>query len=572
MMNRRKFLGTAVSAVAAGACGTGDRTLRAGMKTSGPALPAPDLIHRVENAGSVRPRLVPERPGTTPSYWCTWDTQSYTLESKYIFDQVHGAEHLNETLVFKDPGWITHFYKKVRKDLFVLYDGGWDIPLSVDFTGKGHWHLGSMEVAVDKFPSCKGSPSERLTKLNEMTLKAGWRGAGIWAAAQDYGDGKDGRLLDRTQVERDLRQRARWSREAGVGYWKVDFGARGNDPKYRRLVTDVCREEAPELVVEHARTCGPVNDEVNPWEKIPRIAHHTGRYAPWDDGKILASALELLSFSSVLRTYDVLLQLSVPSTLDRVAQLIKNKPSSIRGSGGLILCEDEVYIAAALGCAMGIMRSRLWKTYTDARYDPYQLNRRADEAVRAVRWQRLAPAFPAWQGEAVLDSVVFMDDWRFEKGETATTWLFGRDVRQGAPARVARRMALPIVHADGAAPYVIASHNPNGSVSVATLPRASKDRGIYLPLVDVEIDIRNGHAPVGVFGRYRSLTMKLSNELGTRRVWAQDLAGDEAVDVSSRLRKQGRSLIFPGSLIDDVGRSAAREGDVSNPGLVVRLM
>lgn len=574
-MNRRKFFGAAVGAAAAGACEIRGRPLRVGTEGGGSARPfgsAPDSVHRIEGARDIRPNLVPERPGTTPNYWCTWDTQSYTLATKYIFDQLHGAEHLNETLVFEQPGWITHFYKKVRKDLFVVYDGGWDIPLGIDFTGKGSWQLGSMEVAVDKFQSCRGAPPERLRKLDEMTLNAGWRGAGVWAAAQDYGDGRDGRLIDRTQMERDLRQRARWSREAGIGYWKVDFGARGNDPNYRRLVTEVCREEYPELVVEHARTCGPVNDEANPWEKIPRVVHHTGRYAAWDDGKVLDSALELLTFSSVLRTYDVLLQLSVPTTLDRVAQLVRNKPRSAHGDGGLILCEDEVYIGAGLGCAMGIMRSRLWKSYADAPYDPYHLNRRTDEAVRAVRWQRLAPAFPAWQGEAVLDSVVLMDDWRFKQGETSVTWLYGSVTRQGAPARVARGMSLPILRADGVAPFVIGARNPNGAVSVATLPRASKERGIYLPLVDVEIDVGDGSAPIGIFGRYRSLTTRLSHDLGSRRVWAQDLAGDEAVDVSSRVRQQGHNLVFPGKLIDVVGRSAASAGDVSNPGLVVRLI
>ena len=95
--------------------------------------------------------------------------------------------------------------------------------------------------------------------------------------------------------------------------------------------------------------------------KIKRVTHGSGRYAPWDDGKILASALDLLSFTSVLRTYDVLLQLSVPTTLDRVAQLLKNRPESATGVGGLLLCEDEVYIGAALGCAMGIMRSHWWQ-------------------------------------------------------------------------------------------------------------------------------------------------------------------------------------------------------------------
>jgi hypothetical protein len=474
--------------------------------------------------------------------------------------------------VFEDPGWITHSFREVRKDLFVLYDGGWDIPLGVDFTGKGSWHLGSFEVAIDKFPTCTGSPAERLRKLNEMTQTAGWRGAGVWAAAQAYQDGKDGRLLSHDQMVENFRERARWSREAGIGYWKVDFGARGDDPNFHRLVTEICRKEAPGLVVEHARTCGPVNDEPNPWETIKRVTHGSGRYAPWDDGRILANAVDLLSFTNVLRTYDVLLQLSVPTTLDRVAQLLKSRPVSATGVGGLLLCEDEVYIGAALGCAMGIMRSQWWRTYPDREYDPYHLRNRVDEAVRAVRWQRLAPAFPAWQTEVHLDDRVLTDDWYFKEGETGADWLAGQDTHQGAPARVSRGMPLPEVKAEGELPYVIASRHPNGAISVATLPRASKGKGIHTPLADITIAIDAGGSPVGVFGQFRSLGLRLSHELGSRRLWAQDLAGDVSTDITQQVDLKGRTLILPGNLINRVGRFTASPGDISNPGIVLKLL
>ena len=91
--------------------------------------------------------------------------------------------------------------------------------------------------------------------------------------------------------------------------------------------------------------------------------HHSGRFAPWDDGRVLAETLEVLRFSSVLRTYNVIHQFAGPSTLDRVAQLVASKPAQAPGDGGLLLCEDQVYLGAGLGCAMGIMRTSLWKTY-----------------------------------------------------------------------------------------------------------------------------------------------------------------------------------------------------------------
>ncbi|HLW80384.1 MAG TPA: hypothetical protein VKU44_12385, partial [Terriglobia bacterium] len=340
-----------------------------------------------------------------------------------------------------------------------------------------------------------------------------------------------------------------------------------------RLLVDLCREEAPGLVVEHARTCGPVNDEPNPWQKTnPWVVHHSGRYAPWNDGAVLARAIELLRFSGTLRTYDVTFQLSVPTTLDRVAQLLAGKPADATSDGGLLLCEDEVYIGAGLGCAMGILRAPGWKTYAGQDYNPYHLDRRTTEAVRAVRWQRLAPAFAAWKAEVHLDSRVLMDDWRYEPGESAATWLDGQDIRQGAPARVARGMPLPAVHAAGEPPFVITSRHPNGAVSVATLPRTVRGRSLATPLADITMDIGAGDSPVGVFGQYGSLTLTLTEDLGARRIWAQDLAADAAVDITARVARQGRSLTLPGRLVTEAGTSAAEPGDLSGPGLVLRLI
>ena len=207
-----------------------------------------------------------------------------------------------------------------------------------------------------------------------MTQSAGWRGAGVWAAAQDYEDDKDGRLLSQARMSGRLPGAgALESRRGQLGIGSVDYGARGNDPDFRRLVTEICRKEAPGLVVEHARTSGPVNDEPCPWDIVPRVVHHSGRFATWDDGRVLAEALELLAFSSVLRTYDTLYQLCIPSTLDRVAQLVANKPAHATGDGGLLLCEDQVYLGAGLGCAMGILRTSLSKTSPGQDDDPYDV-------------------------------------------------------------------------------------------------------------------------------------------------------------------------------------------------------
>lgn len=518
------------------------------------------------------PSLVPEQPAKTPNYWCTWGAQSSTVKPGDAGGQLAAGNNLTETLLFKDPGWLTNYFQKVRKDLYVVYDGGWDVPIGVDWTGNKSWRLGSFELAVDRFPSCTGTPVERLRKLNEMTKAAGWRGAGVWVAAQDYEDNKDGHLLSHARMVEDLSAHARWSRDAGIEYWKCDYGARGIDPNFRKEMTDLCRNIYPELVVEHARTSGPLNDESCPWDTIPRVVHHSGRFAIWDNGHVLDEARELLTFSSVLRTYDVVQQLRIVSTLDRVADLVAQKPSSAAGDGGLLLCEDQVEIGAGLGCAFGIMRSAVARTQTGPLDDPSDAKHRIDAVARAVRWQRIAPAFPAWEAEAHLDDRALMDDWVFEKGHAGAGWLAGRDTRQGAPARVSRGMKLPTVKTEGDSPFVVAARYPQGAISVATLFRVTPKRGCYLPLVDVAIDAGEGNTPVGIFGRYKSLTLWLSHDLGARRIWAQDLAGDSALDVTSRVAKQGKSLILSGGLIDEVGRAAASPGDISNPGLVLRLI
>jgi hypothetical protein len=363
-----------------------------------------------------------------------------------------------------------------------------------------------------------------------MTKAAGWRGAAIWLASQVAGDGKDGQMMDDKDLEKYWRTRARWTRQAGVEYWKVDYGARGGKSEFRKMLTQIAAEEAPGLIVEHGRGSGPLNDEECPWD-TPNY-NRKGSYRTWGDGEVLEQAVTLARFSRILRTYDVTAYLSVPTTLDRVAQILAEFP--------------------------------------DFQYDPSKFRRRIDEVARAVRWHRIAPAFPLGQTKVLLDKDVLIDTWRFRHGDSWATWMDGRETLQTAPARVARGLPLPQVDSGrGPAPYVIASRNPNGAVSVATLPRISTGKGIYFPLVDVSIEIADATAPVGIFGRYRSLTLNLTEDLGKCSILAQDLAGDRAVDITNQVELQGKKIIVPGSLIGQVGLSAATPNDLSEPAIVL---
>jgi hypothetical protein len=517
--------------------------------------------------------LIPDQPGKTPSYWCTWGAQNYasTDDAFEYCVELKGhfaiAETLTEKNLFHEPGWAKYF-KKARKDLYLMFDLGWDTPAGLDFDNE-RWRLGTLELATEKFPSCTGSPPERLRKLNEMTKAAGWRGAGIWLPSQAPGDGKDGNMMDQKDLEQYWRTRAKWTHQAGIEYWKIDYGARGGNPEFRKMLTRIAAEEAPGLIVEHGRGSGPLNDEQCPWDT--KNYNRTGGYRNWDNGNVLKQATTLAEFTQILRTYDITAYFSTPTTLDRVAQILAEF-SGRSDVSCIINCEDEPYIAAALGCAMGILRHPLWRDEPpNIQYDPFKYRKRIDEVTRAVRWQRIAPAFPVGKTENLLDKDVLIDTWKFRHGDSWATWMDGREALQTAPARVARGMPLPDVSVPdrGPAPYIIASRHPNGATSVATLPRISTGKGIYFPFADVSIDIADASAPIGIFGRYRSLTLKLPEEPGKCQIWAQDLAADEAIDITEKVKCKEKEITLSGELISKIGLSAAAENDLSEPALVL---
>lgn len=461
-------------------------------------------------------------------------------------------------------------FKPIQSDLLILFDVGWDLPFGVDIDQE-RWRLGSMELDPARFPSCTGSPAERIAKLNRLVQSAGWRGAGLWVGAQMTGDGKDGLMLPDTLLEPYYRTRARWSVQAGIPFWKVDVGARTKSPTFRHLLTRIAREEAPELLLEHSANTGPLNDVAVPWEKSETVG--SGRFRDWQP--IYQRSLEVLPFSDIFRSYDVTGQLSVATTLDRVAELLKagsEMQASEYDANNLLNCEDEPYLGAALGCAIGIMRHPLFLERPGEDYDPARLAQKIDAVMRAVRWQRIAPAFDVKAVPVTLDEALLTDDWTFQKSETWADFVWGKTIVQSAPARVSRGMLLVKVSAENEAPFVVAARHPNGATAIATLPRTLHQRGIFMPLADVALPLTDETQPLAIFGQFRSLRIKFAQPLGLRRIWAQDLAGDTAEDITSLVRVEENDLVLSGELIDRVGLSAASSGDRSDPGLVIKIV
>ena len=518
--------------------------------------------------------LIPDQPGSTPSYWCTWGIQNFSLTPEQFpnFAGWNGpVNNLNEALLFDSPGWVANYFQPIQKDLYIMFDVGWDLPDGVNIDQE-RWRLGSMELAEERFPSCTGPPTERQRKLNQLVQSAGWRGAALWAGAQMTGEGKDGQRLPEHLLEPYYQKRARWSAEAGIPYWKVDVGAHAGSVVFRRRVTEIVRSVAPTLTLEHGTSCGPLNAVSTPWELTEE--HPEGRFAHWQP--IYRRSLEQLRFSDVFRTYDVTGQLSVATTLDRVAKILSDGnlgPPLELDASGLINCEDEPYLGAALGCAIGIMRHPLWLERTDELYDPYRVACKIDAVVRAVRWQRIAPAFGVKATPVMLDSHILTDTWTFRQGETWADFVWGKTISQGAPARVSRGMPLVDVTPgpDGERPYVVASRHPNGAVSIAALPRTQADKGIFLPLTDVTLSLPDLTQPLAIFGRFHSVQIQLDRPLSARSLWAQDLAGQSAENISDRIQVDGNVIVLPAQLINTIGLSAATPGDESDPGFALQI-
>ena len=201
------------------------------------------------------------------------------------------------------------------------------------------------------------------------------------------------------------------------------------------------------------------------------------------------------------------------------------------------------------------------------------VNLRLNEVDRFARWQRIAPPMPAGYGtyqyapENLVDSIVFHEN---------DTWLqrsHGQMVRQSAPAIMARNLPLPEVRAKGLAPYVLAAKFPNGAVAVATEGRVTPDSSwihpkAHVTLREVEVD-----QLIGVFGYYDTLTLDFPQALPeTFTVLAQDLLGDTAVDISAEITRTDHQISVPGALIETVGTSAGDPGDISAPGLVLKVV
>lgn len=523
------------------------------------ALPLKEDLYSAANVAAA----IEKPSAASPNYWCTWCTQSTCLAQTkarlaplFIGDQGQPGvrDGLCEEVLFGKGGWVD-FYPRVRSDLVFLLDDGWDVPY-----GAGRlpelmkWPFGSMELDPVRFPSFRGSPGAKLAELTRRVKDKGWRGSGLWVAIQSQAELGVAKWAGFTRRE-EWKRKLDWCAEGGVSYLKVDWGECSGDIAFRQMLTDLKNEIAPHVVVEHCHCQLPVNG-------MREDGTGGGRrlFGPEDEDLRQWERLAM-KCSDAWRIYDWIDPLAMPQGIDRTVTDIKIAEET--GSRTVVSTEDGLYIGAALGCAFGIMRSGA--RTADSRRWPSLPSRRLAEVDRAVRWERIAPAYAPRPGYAIAysDDALF-DSWHFEKGEFWHEPLCGRDIRQGAPARVSRGMPLPEVVADGEMPYVLCARNPSGAISVAAQPRVSGGKYVT-PLADVRLDAALSPAsPLGVFGSFRSVTIRCAPGVA---VFARDLAGGVVRDITASVRFAGGVATLPGDLLARIGKEA--DDDDSMPGVLV---
>lgn len=481
------------------------------------------------------------------NYFCTWSAQNRVAEQKaavlaskgaFVGDQgaKGGRNMMTEALIFGDDelkGFVT-LYPEVHSDLMLILDDGWDIPFDVH-PGENSSAFGSLEINEGRFPSLKGSPAERLKQMNDRVKAAGWKGIGIWVAAQKAG--ADYAVpFDPAAHEPYWRERILWCKYADVRYWKVDWGKQSSLPQFRELLTDLGKQLYPELVIEHTRC-------VKPYNGIPK--ENKPFYA--DNLSLAEQTLTILKKSRVFRSYDVTCdRLSATTTLDRLSFLLS-------AEGGFVNCEDELYIGAALGCALGIMRNP-WGSESRA------FCRCLAEVTAAVKWQRIAPPFAG--GELVRSEEILTDKCYFYPGDTWCAELLNTTLTQAAPAVMARNTALPLVKPSARPAFVLASQNPSGAYAVAAVRRYQHLQDTTPPNVTCQI---GGACTVGVFGNFASLT--LQGKTPVTRVVAESLFDGVSEDITHRVTVNGSTVTISGEVLDALCRAT----DESENAVMLRL-
>ncbi len=515
--------------------------------------------------------LVPQTPATAPNYWCTWYWQNYLIrkgqpvtnpDAATVYSNVSARESMNQETIFGATGMARVMLPHTRGDYYFVIDHGWQ-----DKNLKDHTFTLVMDTL--DFPRYAHlAPKDRIKQMNKDIKDLGWRRLGLWVRGNPD--------------EQQMRTYVNWSKYAGIEYWKIDGG---DIETY--YATQIKNEIYPELFLEHITGAGPVNPK---WDK-PGLQLYPSIYHPGEDTpqeleaslnaatEKVAKSLEVIQNTDVFRTYDAAPLMVTTTTLQRIHDILMQTAGEPEYTA-LLNIQDDPNVAAALGLVVAVKRHpmhtpRMYKG-KDLHFQIYgdrHVDQRLNEMDRFVLWQRIAPPMPAGYGSFRASKTNLIDSIFFTESDTWYKATYEKMVYQSAPAVMARNLPLPEVQVTGPAPYVMASRFKNGAIAVATEGRVTPDSSWFHPqatvtLKDIETDV-----PIGIFGYYQSLNLKLKKELPKDfRIYAQDLLARKATDITGEVTYSEKTLRIPGTLIKRVGTAENDTGDISAPGLVLKIL
>lgn len=494
--------------------------------------------------------IVPDTVCDTGNYFCTWRTQNTVLKNKKLtnLNLEQTRDSLCENFLFGNPGILNLIDEDIRKDLIIVLDDGWDVPYGLkpspkDGGNEDYRKFGSMILNENRFPSFKGNPEERLKKLSDKIKEMGYKGLGLWLAVQVSEDEED--------TPEIWEEKFTMLNYADIKYVKLDWGKYCHDVRYREMLTLIAKMKSPEVKMEHS---------------CPRPSFN---YT--DDKKYRDEITALMSVSDYLRLYDVSAEFRHTTMIERCREALEysnNSPNPYT----IPNIEDPVYIGAALGFGIGAMR--MFPLENDQKYSySSQLKTPMSALKRALMWQRMAPPFALNMSDFEISDKTNTDVYTYPVIEgNPWPYMSGKEVTQTAPRIISRNMPLPKIKSkDGVFPYVLSSIHPvTNAVSIFFAPRTINQDIFYTPLCNAEITVSENTAPIGIFGKFDTLKITFPKTIRNKKIYIQDLASNEATDITDDIEITGKSIILKGLLAEKICNKT-KECDEELPGIMIKL-
>lgn len=538
-----------IAKIAAALGVSSDELLRCGKKNLGSinfsedSTVSPESIEfkylNKEKVRNTNMNFIPEKSVVNHGYLCTWALQQDTADKLGITGEAcaHQRDALSDKTLIKTEEFYHPYSREYRGDLYLLLDDGWDVPYGTanNIPENVSQPFGSIILDSEKFPDYGEEPKERLKNLSDKILALGYAGLGIWIATEMLGECRNNR--QNAEIARPYwEERAKWCAYAGIKYWKIDWGMH-SDREYREMMTQCARKYAPGLIVEHACCQAPFTPE-GFLEKRQKISE------------------ELIPISDVFRLYDVKKPFKYVCMLERTHEALSAVRKPKYDTLGLLNGETCAYICAALGLCIGIMRYKR-------------------EAEACIRWQRIAPPFSVYDSDYKASDEVLTDGFYFDVNPFWWYKCAGKYLEEKAPAVIARGCELPVVTARGGIkPFICASKNPvTGVYSIAAERRTVNPNSCIIAEADVKFAVGAPETMVGIFGVFGSLELSYSENIKNgAKVYAQDMLGNLAIDITEKCNICGNVLKIDGCDLRYYGKCARGDTETSEPSLIIKIV